>query len=376
MSLAGPMSNWEAPRENSVEALLHGIQFADGVEFDLRVDADGEFVIYHDEFVPGPEPILDRCIERMTTEELRSSGIGTFEELLANRSFTDSWQSGGKTVDIEIKIPHPMTKIDTDSHLSSTLESLEAQLSELDLPKRSTIVSSFSPRIGPMARGSGFGLPVSRLAPHIRAWGRYWRVKRTVAMPNFARTSVRGITKGLRDEGMESIGIALEYLVGWTKWINPGFPVGLQGKGLERFHAARQGMGAFVWPAPLRYEDALINAGVSLVSDHMDPTVIEKPGGTPRWPRPASQPLDSEWRERIGGAPSSEWGDLMDEAASSLPMWPEVSKTRRTGIIEEHARRMLWPGASEKWVRLSEEGIPWGSPRLLGHRGAGKTHGS
>ena len=376
MSLAGPMSNWEAPRENSVEALLHGIQFADGVEFDLRVDADGEFVIYHDEFVPGPEPILDRCIERMSTEELRASGIGTFEELLANRSFTDSWQSGGKTVDIEIKIPHPMTKIDTDSLLSSTLESLEAQLSELDLPKRSTIVSSFSPRIGPMARGSGFGLPVSRLAPHIRAWGRYWRVKRTVAMPNFARTSVRGITKGLRDEGMESIGIALEYLVGWTKWINPGFPVGLQGKGLERFHAARQGMGAFVWPAPLRYEDALINAGVSLVSDHMDPTVIEKPGGTPRWPRPASQPLDSEWRERIGRAPASEWGDLMDEAASSLPMWPEVSKTRRAGIIEEHARRMLWPGASDKWVRLSEEGLPWGSPRLLGHRGAGKTHSS
>jgi len=66
----------------------------------------------------------------------------------------------------------------------------------------------------------------------------------------------------------------------------------------------------------------------------------------------------------------------MDEAASSLPMWPEVSKTRRTGIIEEHARRMLWPGSSEKWVRLSEEGLPWGSPRLLGHRGAGKTHSS
>ena len=170
--------------------------------------------------------------------------------------------------------------------------------------------------------------------------------------------------------------MALEYLVGWTKWINPRFPVGLRGKGLERFHTARQGMGAFVWPAPMRYEDALINAGASLVTDDMDPTVTEKPGGTIRWPRPASQPLDQEWRNKIASAPTSEWGDLMDEAASSLPMWSGVSKTRRTGIIEEQARRMLWPGSSEKWVRLSEEGLPWGSPRILGHRGAGKTHSS
>ena len=48
------MSAWERPDENSIEGLLHGMEFADGVEFDLRVDGDGEFVIFHDEFVPGP----------------------------------------------------------------------------------------------------------------------------------------------------------------------------------------------------------------------------------------------------------------------------------------------------------------------------------
>ncbi|MBR79267.1 MAG: hypothetical protein CMA88_00560 [Euryarchaeota archaeon] len=370
------MANWEAPKENSVEALQHGMEFADGVEFDLRVDGDGEFVIYHDEFIPGSEPIIDRCIERLSTEELRSSGVTTFEDLLSNKVFTESWQSGGKTVDIEIKIPHPMTNIPTDSHLSSMMERLEEDLSGLELPKRSAIVSSFSPRIGPVSRSSGVSLPVTRLVPHIRAWGRYWRVKRAVAMPNFARTSVQGITKSHRREGMEAIGMALEYLVGWTKWINPTFPVGLHGRGLQRFHESRQGMGAFVWPAPIRYEEALIDAGVSLVSDDLDPTVAEKPDGSLRWPRPASQPLDQEWRARIGRAPKSEWGDLIEEASSSLPMWPEISKSRLSSIIGEQARRMLWPGNAEKWVRISEDGIPWGSPRLLGHRGAGKTHSS
>ena len=132
------MTNWEAPKENSVEALQHGIEFADGVEFDLRIDGEGELVIYHDEFVPGKGPLKERCIEQLATSELRSLGIATMGDLLRNRAFTDLWQSGGKTVDIEIKIPHPITKIDTDSQLGSIMERLEDELDDLDLPKRLT----------------------------------------------------------------------------------------------------------------------------------------------------------------------------------------------------------------------------------------------
>jgi glycerophosphoryl diester phosphodiesterase len=39
---------WKKPRENSIEALLYGIEHADGVEMDLRLTADGEVVIHHD----------------------------------------------------------------------------------------------------------------------------------------------------------------------------------------------------------------------------------------------------------------------------------------------------------------------------------------
>ncbi len=36
---------------------------------------------------------------------------------------------------------------------------------------------------------------------------------------------------------------------------------------------------------------------------------------------------------------------------------------------------MLWEGSEESWNLDHENGIPWGSPRIIGHRGAGKSHG-
>ncbi len=125
---------WEQPAENSVQALVHGINFSDGVEFDIRMDGDGELVVYHDEFVPGEGGIADRCIENLPTSELKSKGVITFDELLSNSNFTDAWGLSGKTVDIEIKIPHPVTKIDTDQYLESVFERISEGVRPLDLP--------------------------------------------------------------------------------------------------------------------------------------------------------------------------------------------------------------------------------------------------
>ena len=119
------MRHWEQPEENSIEALRHGMLFGDGVEFDLRVDGNGELVIFHDEFAPGEEPIMERCVENLPTDYLKSVGIATLNDLLACREFTDAWQSGGKTVDIEFKLPHPSTKIETLEYLGSIMEKLE-----------------------------------------------------------------------------------------------------------------------------------------------------------------------------------------------------------------------------------------------------------
>jgi hypothetical protein len=85
--------------------------------------------------------------------------------------------------------------------------------------------------------------------------------------------------------------------------------------------------------------------------------------------------LDEEWRSRLDSATDKERADLIDEASSSLPTWAELGEERRGDIVSEQGRRLLWSGSEEKWIAEAKEGLPWGSPRIMGHRGAGKTHG-
>ena len=56
------MTIWDQPKENSLAALLHGMQIADGIEFDLRISSDGDFVVYHNELVPGEGDKSERSI--------------------------------------------------------------------------------------------------------------------------------------------------------------------------------------------------------------------------------------------------------------------------------------------------------------------------
>jgi len=189
-------------------------------------------------------------------------------------------------------------------------------------------------------------------------------------------TSVPAIASNFREEGMEVVGMALDYVDGWTRFVGPGSTVGIRGKGLRRLHKSLRGMGIFVWPAPLRIEDDLIDAGVSLVSDHLDPNLFAKPDGSVRWPRPASQPLDDEWKEVFSSSDVEEYGDLVREASSSLPSWNELSLERKSEIVVQRGRRSFWDGSEEKWRRESALGLPWGCPRIIGHRGSGKTHSS
>lgn len=366
---------WIQPPENSLLALKHGMKFADGVEFDVRIDGDGELVIFHDEFLPGTGSIGPRCIENLHTDDLTSKGVVLFEDLVRDDEFSELWRSGSKTVDIEIKMPHPVVGKKVDDHLELILREISSTTRDMELPTRSTIVSSFSPQLCKVSKKMGFEIPVTQLVPRIRPWGKYWRVKRAFAMPEFVLTSVPKIARNFRSEGMCSIGMALEYVKGWQKYTRIGQSVGLHGKGLERLHRSLRGMGAFVWPAPLELEDSLLAAGISLVSDNMNPDVSSKPDGSYRWPRPASQPLDEEWTSRLASSTDEERKDVIREAGSSLPSWADLESNRKSAIIIEQGRRMFWDGSEDSWVEDLENGIPWGSSRIIGHRGAGKSHG-
>ena len=68
-------------------------------------------------------------------------------------------------MDIEFKLPHPSTKIETVSHLGSMIRRLEAALEPLELPERTVFASCFSPKIGEAAKSVSSSIPVTQLVP-------------------------------------------------------------------------------------------------------------------------------------------------------------------------------------------------------------------
>ena len=92
---------WEQPPENSLDALLHGMQVSDGVEFDLRLSVEGELIVYHDtRTADGRYP---ECEEASSMPDY----VCTLDELLAESEFVEPWVNEGKFACIELKIPHP-----------------------------------------------------------------------------------------------------------------------------------------------------------------------------------------------------------------------------------------------------------------------------
>jgi glycerophosphoryl diester phosphodiesterase len=72
---------WEQAPENTLESLRHAIGFHDGIEFDLRLTADGEVIIHHDADVSVPKSMLTSSkpwVEHYTLDELESFGFCSF----------------------------------------------------------------------------------------------------------------------------------------------------------------------------------------------------------------------------------------------------------------------------------------------------------
>ena len=85
----------------SLAALVHGMQFSDGVELDLRMSADEELVAYHD--TKTADGRFPECEDSLSMP----SHVCTFDEMLAEPSFTNPWLEGSRFACIELKIPHP-----------------------------------------------------------------------------------------------------------------------------------------------------------------------------------------------------------------------------------------------------------------------------
>lgn len=346
---------WRKPRENSIAALEYGMEHADGVEMDLRLTAEGEVVIHHDPRTPsGKYP------ERYGYDDLKQE-VALFDDLLDSSRFVDRWISEARFVCLELKAPHPSSGAGggwlrgkkMHDHLSRLLESVRSRIEEIQVPVQSTVFYSFDPYITPVANSGSGKYRHARLMPKLRQWGN-WSTQRAVASPSFVSTSVPRLLAKQRRLGAPMLPLALEYIHGWTRHIPLGTSVGLKGAALDRFNRIRRGHPVYVWPAPLELEPQLLDAGLSCISDSINPQLANTDGSN-RCMRPATMP----------------------EIEGVRQPWHEISRSERMQVITEWRKKWGWSTSLTDLKSLtSESTMPWEMPRLIGHRGTGKNKGT
>jgi len=372
-----PMA-WKQPPENSLEALVHGMQVSDGVELDLRLSADGELVVFHDtQTVDGRYP---ECEDSSSMPDY----VCTFEEMLAEPGFTEPWLEGSRFACIELKAPHPssgktgwiMSGEARTKHMSKMIELVDEALGPLDIGKSSTVVYSFEPNLLKAARRAGSNLRFARLVPYLRPWGSSF-VKRIFASPYFIALSLPRLMQLQRKVGAPMLPAALHYLDGKRRHLTIGTTVGLHGRQLTNLTRKRKGFPVFVWPAKLRVERALLSAGLTAISDELSPEVTTLPTGEARWLRPATQPLNREHQNKLDSITAEHHGSVIAELQREVAPWPELSDSEKKGFLEGWRKKWLWErDVGTLMTESDESSMPWEVSRIIGHRGAGRTYGT
>lgn len=312
---------WEQPAENSIESLCEAMQRFDGIEFDLRLSADKELVLHHDPITTDGD-----YIETSNSNDL---DFPTFAELLEVKEFVELWVNQARLGCIEIKPPHPraIRYKNHHSHMVETMKRIESLLLEYEIPAENSIYFAFHKGLKRVAKESAVSRGFGELRPWVPQWGSS-RTKRMRAFPWFFTHSFASVVRGHRRDGASILPCGIDYLRGWQSWVPLGRRVGLTAKPLERLNRIRNGFPTFVWPTPLELEKTVLAAGLSPLTDFANPEIN-------RIERPATL------HEGV------DWIDLNDSEKSAI---------------------------LNNWNLPLSEHLPLGVPRLIGHRGCGKTH--
>ena len=368
--------DWVRPRENTVEALVYGMEESDGIELDLRLTQDQRLVLHHDaktEFGEYPE-----CL---TLDELPEY-VEPIEKLLENKDFIRRWTEEGAFTCIELKPPHPssgkaggwLNGKGKEEHMIQMIENLQELLEPIEISDSSTVIYSFDPKIISASRKIKSNLKFSRLRPNIRQWGN-WTTQRIVATPSFLANSLPRLMDKQRKEGSPMLPCSLQYLKGIESNINIGRTVGLEGKKLERLTKYRKGYPVYVWPSKSDSERLLLDAGLTGLTDDLSPNSVTLDTGHARWTKPATQPLTDEIRKDLDNTPKEEHYKKISELKKEVSPWHQLSDDERNNFVENWSKRWLWE--REKSI-LSKEttssSLPWEVSRIIGHRGTGKSH--
>ena len=319
-------------------------------------------------------------VEDWTLDELREFGAETLDELLADPVISTAWREQAKIGVIEIKRPHPRfigrgwwndDRRDIP-HMAELTHKVSKALEEAEIPVQNTVLYAFHPRMPQVVKRAGWTRPWSRLTPNLPPYGT-GAIQRTVAAPSFIRNSFARLVRKQRQAGSPMMPCALDYLNGIQHWLPLGRKVGLKGRGRERLASIMGGFPVYVWPAPYRMEAALIDAGLSLVSDSVTDPHPRHVDGRLRWKRMATAPLD-------GAMPlvasDEEAEDMLKEFQKEVTPWNELNRADQRRHLDTWRTRWGWTRTlDELMAEVAEDGstMPWEAVRMVGHRGAGKT---
>ena len=125
---------------------------------------------------------------------------------------------------------------------------------------------------------------------------------------------------------------------------------------------------------PTKTLSNLLRAGLTALTDHADPGLTWLPSGHARWRQPGVRPLlDEEW-DALEGATEANHRDRIAELESETPLWSECDRSRRTELVAQWRKRWRWAASTEDLLeRFGGATPPSQAPRMIGHRGSGKT---
>ncbi len=166
---------------------------------------------------------------------------------------------------------------------------------------------------------------------------------------------------------------ALEYFQPFYNRLLIGKSVGLSGKRLRYFQKCRTGMPVYVWPAKENYESRLLEAGITGLTDNLDPNFTWYKDGKPRWKFPATQPLDKSQLELLNSASFENHQDILHQLSKEVPKWSECDSQRKVVITNMWQKKWNWETKTKSTDTNPITSPPWQAVRLIGHRGSGKT---
>ena len=373
---------WTKPVENSIEGIRQGMLHTDGVEFDLRLTMDGELVLFHDNHLSKPQTEQiggSKWTEDHTSDELAELDIALFRTLLDDDLFANAWRDHGKVACVELKMPHPNSKIagsvnpkKREKHARVMAKMVDSMLNEMDLQQSNVVMISFKRRFRHACARANMRWPVAQLQPAIPEIGGR-RMKRILTLPSFMWLSLAFHLKHQKMVGAPMLPCALEYIHGATRHLTLGRTFGLKGYTGRRLNRLRKGYQAYVWPTPIGVEKSLQELGLTGMTDDTSPDSVTLPEGGARWTRWASQPLEPERAALLRDADPSDHSALIEEAAREVTPWYELSGIERRGFLSSWRKKWNWDRDIDELVAdSSPKTMPWEVSRLLGHRGSGK----